>query len=183
MKGRTKGKWSSSDNLQIDSESIKGVSDVTPLQGNQTIRYSPRLFCFFTTSTISGIPAKNAFFQYRIPRSGRHGKTTVPETSTKSSKGRQAFSRPYHGPRQCGEDNHPPASLQYNGTAENFQSGGPWGIPCSRHHHLALFMWIDWLIQAQPNYRGNVDLQPLLLFTEGVAESGAWYWEWNDIQE
>jgi len=140
-----------------------------------------RLSCFFTTSTISGIPATNVFSQYRIPRSRGCRKTT--KTSSKCLKGHWAFSCPYHWPCQCGEDNHPPASLQYNGTAENFQSGWSWGIPCSRHHHLMLLIWIDWLVWAQSNCTGNVDLQSLLQFNECVAERGAWYWEWNDIRE
>ena len=132
------------------------------LQHNQTIHCPVRFSWFFTTSTISGILANNVSFQYWIPRSGGYRKTT--ETSTKYSKVHQAFSCPYHWPRQCGEDNHPPASLQYNRTAENFQSGGWWGIPCSRHHHLTFLMWIDWLVWAQSNCTGNVDLQSLVLY-------------------
>ena len=120
---------------------------------NQTIRCPLRLSSFFTTSTISGIPATNVSSQYRIPRP--RGSREATETSTKSSKPHQAFSRPYHWPRQCREDNHPPASLPYNGTAENFQSGGSRGVPCSRHHYLTLLTWIDWLVQAHSNCKGN----------------------------
>jgi hypothetical protein len=92
-------------------------------QHNQTI-HCPllRLSWFFTTSTISSISATNVSFQYRIPRSRGYRKTT--ETSAKCSKPHRAFSCPYHWPRQCGKDNHPPASLQHNRTAENSQSGG-----------------------------------------------------------
>ena len=159
-----------------------GTSLLWLTQHNQTIhRPLPRLSWFFTTSTISGIPATNVSFQYRISRSRGYRKTT--ETSTKSSSAHRVFSCPYHWPLQCGEDNHSPASLQYNKTTENFQSGGSWGIPCSRCHLLTSSMWIDWLVQAQSNCTGNVVLQPLLLFTEGMAARGAWYWEWNDIWE
>jgi len=150
-------------------------------QHNQTIHC---LRVYIDSSSLppsQSIPATNVSSQYWIPRSKRYRKAT--ETSTKYSSAHRAFLRPYHWPRQCGKDNHPPASLQYNRTAKDFQSGGSWGIPCSRYHQLSLLMWIDWLVRAQSNCTGNVDLQSLLLFTEGVAERGAWYWEWNDIWE
>ena len=136
---------------------------------------------FFIASTISGIPATNVSFRYRIQRRGGYRKTT--EASTKCSKAHHTFSRPNYWPRQCGEDNHPPACLQYNRATKNFQSKGSWGIPCSRNHCLTLLMWIDCLVQAQSNCTGNVDLQSLIFFAQGVAERGAWYWEWNDFQE
>ena len=112
-----------------------------------------RLSWFFITSTISGIPATNVSFQYPITRSRGYRRTTG--TSTKVH---HAFSCPYNWPGQCRKNNHPPASLQYNRTAENFQSGGSSGIPCSRHHYLTSLIWIDWLVQAQSNRTGNVDL-------------------------
>ena len=149
-------------------------------QSSITKQYTARPW-FFTTSTSSGILATNVSFQYWTPRRGGYRKKT--ETSTESSNADQTFSRPYHGPRQFREDNHPTASLQYNRTAENFQSGGTRGIPCSRHHHLKLLMRIDWLVWAQSNYPGNVVLRSLLLCTEDVAEREAWYREWNDIRE
>ena len=162
---------------------MKWVTSLVWPTCNQTILLAPLtlLSCFFITSTISGVLSRNVSFRYSNPTNGGYWKTTG--TSTKSQKPDQSFSCPYHWPRQCGEDNHPPASLQYNRTAESFQSEWSWGIPCSRCHYLSLLMWIDWLVWAQSNCTGNVDLQSLLIFTEAVAERGAWYWEWNDIWE
>ena len=108
--------------LQLEC-SMKWVSDVTPLAACDPTLHAlstPRLSWFFITSTI---PVTNVSFQYPITRSRGYRRTTGP-----SAKVQHAFSCPYNWSGQCGKDNHPSASLRYNRTAKNFQSGGSSGI-------------------------------------------------------